>query len=504
MSTKRAETRVDWKVAVQGGRVQALESQIYYAAGVRRNSCEVYAHLVGLAGMASYEIPHFRAHVHLMRLHRAPTGPLRGAGIPQGGLALETIMERTAHALKVDPHEFRERHLRSDGSLWLGAPLVNVFERACWNEVLRMSQYEGRAAAVREFNEANPFKKRGLAAIANVHPSNWKRALFLQQARAMVHVQADGSVLIAHQGIEMGQGVHQKMVQVAAHELGVPVSDISVIPNHTSVLGSTVVDTGGSTGTETNALAIKEACRKIRKRMQNISDAFHLDASKASFFKDIAALQQRARVALSVLATVQTYDPVEQASREKIDMSVLGGFKYYCYGASVVEVELDVLTGAYHFVHASVCAEWGKSLSPAIDLGQLEGGFLQALSWATCEQIRYCEKTGAVLNASPDQYHIATAFEAPRDFHAKLLPHAPEVDANPINSHVYSVKATGEPGYNLGAAAFIAIQRAVLAARPVAEDNKEENKHRSSVWLTLPATHEVVRTAIGPVPIKKI
>lgn len=479
ISNKRAETIVRWRAGVRAQRIEALDIHVYYGAGAFANSCSMYAQLVTLAGTASYQVPHFRSTTHVLRINRAPTGPLRGAGIPQGVCALETIMDRVAHALRCDPDELRAAHLRDEGSLWLGAPMDNVNERACWDAVRAMARFDERKAAVAAFNAANRWKKRGLAVQANTHPFNWRNSVFLQQSRAVVHVAMDGSVTISHQGIEMGQGVHGKMRQVAAHQLGVPVERVTVATNSTAVLGSTVVDTGGSTGTETNALAVMKACRKIVKRMRKLGALSGLELDPSTF-DIIASMQQSARVALSVAASVSTYDPAP--------CDAIGGFKYYIFGASVVEVELDVLTGAYHFPHASVCADFGKSLNPGIDIGQCEGAFLQSLSWCTREQLHYSAETGALQTTRADKYYLATAYELPRDFHVRLL-HNP---GNPVNKDVYLVKGTGEPAYNLGVAAFVALQRAVLAAR---------GPEAPPAWLTIPATHEAVRRAIGDVKI---
>ena len=327
MSTKRGETRAEWRVGLgESGRIESLEMTIWYAAGWHRNAMHMIPNLMALSGMGSYWIPNFSCRLKCMRLNRAMTGPFRGAGIPQGCFILETVMERTAHALGVDPDEFRQRHKRpTSGGMHLQAPVHGpVTQAETMAKVMAMARFEERKAAVAQHNAGSRWIKRGLALQLYAHPVGAKNSVILHQGRGVVHVAADGSVTIgnavpkrcvclnlvfffspAHQGIEMGQGVHIKMCQVVAHELGVPLEHVRVAPTGTDLLGHTLFETGGSVGAEVNAAALAKACAKVRKNKAKICAMHRLDDAKTSLAR-AAALATVSRIALSGWACVAT------------------------------------------------------------------------------------------------------------------------------------------------------------------------------------------------------
>lgn len=349
-----------------------------------------------------------------------------------------------------------------------------MYQRAVWDEVMNMSDFAKRKAELVEFNRTHHARRRGLAIQALAQPVAYGKFASMRSfhaARATVHVAADGSVLITHKGIEMGQGLNQKMIQVVSHQLGLSSDLVTVAPPSSQALGHTATETGGSVGSELNSAALIECCRKIKKRMAEVCRLKAWEPEMTSHF-EIARSAADVRVALSAFANV---------GWDGADSTLM---KYFVWGAAVVEAEVDLLTGEYHFPHASVCLEVGRSLNSALDIGQLEGGFVQGLSWITREEILY-DPAGRMLNPQPGRYYIATGGTIPRSFNVKLLPNTQNL-AN--KDAAYASKGIGEPPYSLSAAAWLALQRAVASA-PSAPTHH---------WLDIPASHQRVRAALAP------
>lgn len=307
---------------------------------------------------------------------------------------------------------------------------------------------------VEKFNKLNRWKKRGISLV----PTNFGISYtvqFLNQAGALVHVYTDGSVLLSHGGTEMGQGLHTKMIQVAANCLKIPLNKIHIAETGTDKVPNTSA-TAASCGSDLNGMAILDACTKILKRLEKYRELHPTEdwdswVSKAYFD----------RVSLSATGFYSTPD-----IGYDIEKNEGKAFNYYTPGAACSEVEIDCLTGDHVVIRTDIVMDLGSSLNPAIDIGQIEGGFMQGYGLFTMEEMIY-SPNGTIFSRGPGAYKIPGYGDIPAEFNVSLLTGEPNKRA------VYSSKAVGEPPLFLGSSVFFAIKEAIKSARK--EENLDEN-----------------------------
>jgi len=296
---------------------------------------------------------------------------------------------------------------------------------------------------------------------------------FILQAGALVHVYTDGTVLVTHGGTEMGQGLHTKMIQIAAKALGVPVSSVFISDTSTDKVANTA-PTAASVSSDMNGMAILDACEIINQRLAPLKEK-HPKAS----FKEIAMLAHLERINLSANGFYKTPDV---GYIFKPDGHGDGTpFNYFSYGASCSEVEIDCLTGDYHIIRTDILMDVGDSLNPAIDIGQIEGAFIQGVGWCTLEELVFLGN-GMLFTRGPSTYKIPGFNDIPLDFRVELLAGAPNQRA------IHSSKGVGEPPLFLSASVFFAIREAVVSAR-------KDAGFTSDFTLDSPATCERIRMA---------
>eukprot|EP00775_Hariotina_reticulata_P012370 gene12370-12505_t len=408
-----------------------------------------------------YNFPAQRVRGHMCKTNIASNTAFRGFGGPQGLMVAELIMERIS------------KHLGQKDSLALRQPML--YKDGDTTHFGMAGGWEARRAAVDDFNCKNRWRKRGLA----LTPTKFGIAftkLTYNQGGALVHVYTDGTVLVTHGGVEMGQGLHTKMAQVAAHELGIPVSQVFIAETSTDKVPN-ASPTAGSASTDLYGMAVLDACQQISARLAPYRQEA---AAKGWSFKDIATQAYMDRVDLSAHGFYATPE-----------ITGFGGarpFNYFVFGAAVSEVELDALTGDWHLLRTDIVMDVGNPINPAIDIGQVEGGFVQGMGWLCLEEMIWGDKAhawvrpGHLFTKGPGTYKIPTANDVPIDFRVTLLQNTPNPRA------VHSSKAVGEPPFHLGAAVFFALKDAVYAARAAAG-------HTGWFNLDAPATPERLRMA---------
>uniref|UniRef100_A0AAR2L5Q6 FAD-binding PCMH-type domain-containing protein n=1 Tax=Pygocentrus nattereri TaxID=42514 RepID=A0AAR2L5Q6_PYGNA len=315
----------------------------------------------------------------------------------------------------------------------------------CWEECKERSELDRRRLDVARFNQQNRWKKRGIALIPLKYGVGFAEG-FLNQAAALVHIYKDGSVLVSHGGTEMGQGIHTKVQQVASRELDVPLSMIHISETSTSSVPNTC-PSAASIGTDVNGMAVKDACQTLYKSLEPIRKQdpngtwqswVQLFGSNTSFIK----WGKNKRHDLYM-------DWVKQEGRP---------YAYFTYSACCSEVELDCLTGEYRTVRTDLVADIGRSINPAIDIGQIEGAFMQGLGLYTMEELKF-SPSGVLYTRGPGQYKIPAVCDVPLQFNVYLL-------SGSHNPHaIYSSKGVGEPTVFLGCSVFFALKEAVAAAR---------------------------------------
>ncbi len=421
----------------------------------------------------AYWIPDVRIHGRVARTHKTSQTAFRGFGGPQGMLVIEDILGRCAPLLGIDPLDLRRRNFYAEGQETpYGQPVRQADRlRVAWDQVLTTGDVAARSGEIAEFNATHPHTKRALAMTPVKFGISFNLTAF-NQAGALVHVYKDGSVLINHGGTEMGQGLHTKMLQVAATSLGVPLSKVRLAPTRTDKVPNTSA-TAASSGSDLNGAAIKDACEQITRRLAEV------DAGRNLAWEELVHTAYFARVPLFAAGYYRT-------EGLHWDATVFRGtpFKYFAYGVAAAEVEVDGFTGAYRTRRVDIVHDVGDSLSPLVDLGQIEGGFVQGAGWLTLEDLRWDvsdgEHRGRLTTQAASTYKLPSFSEMPEDFRVAMLEQAHEDGA------VYGSKAVGEPPLMLAFSVREALRHACAAFGPPG----------ISVELPSPATPEAVYWAL--------
>ncbi|MCM2549970.1 xanthine dehydrogenase molybdopterin binding subunit [Burkholderia glumae] len=422
----------------------------------------------------------------------------RGFGGPQGAFAIETIIDNIARDLGLDPLDVRYRNLygRDERNVTpYGQTIEDNVLHALLGELEATSGYRARRAAVREFNARSPVLKKGIA-LTPVKFGIAFNVAHLNQAGALVHIYTDGSILVNHGGTEMGQGLNTKVAQVVAHELGVGFGRVRVTATDTSKVANTSA-TAASTGSDLNGKAAQDAARQLRERLAAFAaerlgepDAPAVAAAEVRFANDQVWIGARAVpfgevVAQAYLARVQLWsDGFYATPKLHWNQATLQGrpFFYYAYGAACSEVVIDTLTGEMRVLRADVLHDAGTSLNPAIDRGQVEGGFIQGMGWLTSEEL-WWNDGGRLMTHAPSTYKIPTVNDTPPDFRVELFRNRNAEDS------IHRSKAVGEPPLLLAFSVFFAIRDAVAAV----------GDYRVQPPLHAPATGEAILGAVQAV-----
>lgn len=496
MSGKRHGFHATWKIGFDAdGRIRALDATLTADGGWSLDLSEPVVARALCHIDNTYWIPHARIAGRIARTNKVSNTAFRGFGGPQGMLVIEDIMGRCAPLLGLDPTELRERNFYQRGqSTPYGQP-VSQPERisAVWEQVKENGGIDERRREIAAFNAAHPHTKRGLAITGIKFGISFNLTAF-NQGGALVLIYKDGSVLINHGGTEMGQGLHTKMLQVAATTLGIPLHKVRLAPTRTDKVPNTSA-TAASAGADLNGAAVKNACEQLRGRLLQVA-ATQLGSSAS----DVRIVEGVART-LGSDKELAWDDLVRTAYFQRVQLSAAGfyrteglhwdaktfrgsPFKYFSYGAAAAEVEVDGFTGAYRIRRVDIVHDVGDSLSPMIDIGQVEGGFVQGAGWLTLEDLRWDATDGPhrgrLLTQAASTYKLPSFSEMPEEFNVTLLRNATEEGA------VYGSKAVGEPPLMLAFSVREALRQAAAAFGPSGV----------GVELASPATPEAVYWAI--------
>ncbi len=440
----------------------------------------------------AYYVPNLHFVGQVARTHLPSNTAFRGFGGPQGMAVMETILSRAAQRLGLDEAEIRRRNYYGDAPRNLTPYYQEVKDNRLerlHRELMVSSDYATRKAAVTAFNLSSRFNKRGLGFCPVKFGISFTTS-FLNQAGAYLVVYADGTAQLNHGGTEMGQGLHTKMLAVCAHELGLPTTAIRVMSTATDKVPNTSA-TAASSGSDLNGQAVKHACEVLRERLAPI--ALELLGGKPKQASELVFAQGQVTLA----GTSVAFEKVTQAAYlAQVSMSATGyyrtpditydrekgrgkPFHYYAYGVAVSEVEVSGFTGEHRVRRVDILHDTGNSLVPTIDLGQVEGGFIQGMGWLTMEEVLFNPK-GVLLTHSPDTYKIPAFGDTPRDFRVELLADAAQHDV------IHGSKAVGEPPLMLALSVVTALRQAVAAFGVPGVD----------VPLAIPCTPEAILRAV--------
>lgn len=447
----------------------------------------------------AYYIPNLRVIGKVWKTNLPSNTAMRGFGGPQGMAVIETIVDRIARTLGKDPADIRYKNfygIDERNATHYEQVVEHNHLHTIYKQLMKSSEYFRRRKEIEAFNLQNEFFKKGLAMTPVKFGISFTTS-YLNQASALVLVYKDGTILVNHGGTEMGQGLHTKIQQIAAAEFGVSLNRVKVNATDTSKIPNTSA-TAASAGTDLNGMAVKNAIDILKSRMAESLAAIwnEKDPTVLSRKEDIVfegdfifdSKHQQRRIGFA--------DAMPLLHLRQVPLSAAGFYKtpaigwdkdtgrgrpfyYYAFGMAVTEVSLDVLTGRHTILRADILHDVGDSLNTGIDLGQVEGGYIQGVGWCTTEDIKWDDK-GNLLNHSPDTYKIPTVQDIPKDFRTALLKEVP----NP--NTIGKSKAVAEPPLMLALSCWLAIKDAVSAVA----------HHQVEPEFSLPATNEVILLSI--------
>ncbi|KAB7505701.1 Xanthine dehydrogenase [Armadillidium nasatum] len=462
-----------WKVGFDdNGKILALNTEFYANAGYCLDLSEAVIMKAVFNVNNVYKIPNLRVKGQCCKTNLPSNTAFRGFGNPQAVFVMENIVTDICNYLHLSQTKVREVNMydKSTQVTHFGQEITKNCVRECWKQVCKQSDYEKRLSFVEKFNSENIYKKRGISVIPLKFGVSYEVS-FLNQSGALVLVYADGSVLLSHGGMEMGQGLHTKMLQIASRVLEIPIEDIYIAETSTDKVPNTT-PTAASVSSDLNGMAILYACKKILKRIQpykeKMADKSWKDWINAAFM-DRVSLSATGFYKVHGQQNKRFFCKLPQSHKNlsyHVDLNALVPFLQTCIWVLRTDIVMDV----------------GKSLNPAIDIGQIEGAFMQGYGLFTLEQLLYTS-SGELLTKGPGTYKIPTYMYAgthdiPREFNVTLLRESSNDRA------VYSSKAVGEPPLLSAVSVFLAIKMAVKSTR------KEEVFPFDS-----PATSERIRMA---------
>ena len=491
MTGKRHDFRVAYDVGFDAtGRVQGLKLLLSARCGATMDLS------AGINDRAMFHADncYFLRDVEILserlKTHTVSNTAFRGFGGPQGMLAIERVMDHIALALRHDPLDVRIANLYGPGRdvTPYGMTIEDNIAPQLIARLRADARYDARRAAVAAFNARNVVLKKGIS-LTPVKFGISFTTTHLNQAGALVHVYADGSIQINHGGTEMGQGLYIKVAQVVAGVFAVPVGQVRITATRTDKVPNTSA-TAASSGADLNGMAALHAAMAIRDRLTVfLARSFACAEQDVRFTPDgvvagaatmtFAALCRKAYLGRIQLSATGFYATPEI----EYDRAAHKGkpFYYFAYGAAVSEVVIDTLTGEHRVLAVDILHDVGRSLNPAIDLGQIEGAFVQGQGWLTTEELVYDAK-GRLLTHSPATYKIPTASDRPRHFAIALW-----VGEN-VKPTIHRSKAVGEPPFMLANSVFLALVQAIAATAP---------DRRAMPLLDAPATPERILAAIA-------
>jgi len=433
-----------------------------------------------------------------LKLHTQSHTAFRGFGGPQGMIVTEAILGDIARHLKLDPLAVRQRNLYSDepvnpaepnlrrDTTHYGMQVEGNILQPLLSTLEQSAQYQKRLEAIFAWNEQHQTLKRGIALTPVKFGISFTATLF-NQAGALVHVYLDGSVQVNHGGVEMGQGLNTKVAQIVADELGVPLAKVLATASDTSKIPNASA-TAASAGTDLNGRAAQFAARRVRDNLAAFVGGLDGVGAGAVTFQGGQVFTPKstrafdAVVQLAYANRIQLWsDGFYRTPKIHYDKTTLSGrpFYYFAYGAACTEVVIDTLTGENKVLRVDILHDVGRSINPGLDVGQIEGGFVQGMGWLTTEELVWNDR-GLLTTHAPSTYKIPTAGDVPAHFKVDLW------DAPNTEDNVGGSKAVGEPPFMLAISVFEALRDAVARARGDA----------TTIQLNAPATPERILKAL--------
>ncbi len=464
---KRHDCRIGYEVGFDAaGRIDGLRFEHLIRCGWAQDLSLPVADRAMLHADNAYYLPAVEITSHRLRTNTQSNTAFRGFGGPQGMVGIERVVDHIADHLKLDPLVVRRVNLYGPAPRNVTPYAMEVEDNIAPELMTKLeetAEYQARRAEIEAFNTTSPILRRGIALTPVKFGISFTLS-HLNQAGALVHVYSDGSVHLNHGGTEMGQGLFTKVAQVAAEVFALPLDAIKITATDTGKVPNTSA-TAASSGSDLNGMATKAACDTIKGRLiEFAAERWQSDPAKIRFreghveigtervpFAELVSLAYQARVSLSSTGFYATpklhWDRMKGEGRP---------FFYFAYGAAVTEVVIDTLTGENRILRTDILHDVGKSLNPALDIGQIEGGYVQGAGWLTMEELVWDDQ-GALRTHAPSTYKIPACSDRPREFNVTLW------DGENREETIYRSKAVGEPPLMLGISALMALSHAVAS-----------------------------------------
>lgn len=467
-----------WKVGVnKDGKVQALDAEVFCNGGHTQDLSgavveRCLAHIDG-----TYLFPNVDVRGRIAKTNTVSNTAFRGFGGPQGMFICESFMSEVADHLNMPVEKFREINMYKQGDIThFNQELRDFYVPLMYQQVQDESNYWERRKAIDEFNATHKWNKRGLALIPTKFGISFT-AIWLNQAGALVHIYHDGSVLVAHGGTEMGQGLHTKMTMIAAEALGIPQEQVFISETATNTVPNTS-STAASASSDLNGYAVWNACMQLKERLAPYYEKLGAD----THLSKIAHAAYFDRVNLSANGFYKTPDIGYVWGPNTGQM-----YYYFTSGVTAAEVEIDVLTGSWTCRRADIKMDVGRSINPAIDYGQIEGAFVQGMGLFTLEESLWHRASGQIATRGPGTYKIPGFRDVPQEFNVSLLK---DVEWENLRT-IQRSRGVGEPPLFMGSSVFFAIRDALKYAR------RQWGKEAEVLNLWSPATVERIRVSCG-------
>ncbi|MEO1594523.1 MAG: molybdopterin cofactor-binding domain-containing protein [Pseudomonadota bacterium] len=497
------------------GLIRGLDLTLFGDGGAFYDCSFIVANCIQSRIDGAYNVANFRSTLDVCRTNTAPNTAFRSFGDVQGKLISENAVDDAAFAIGMRADEVREKNLYAQGDVTpFGQALPYCYIRDVWKYLKTKADFDNRLAAVEQFNAKNTWRKRGIYMLPVKYGSGYN-LVQLEQASALVSIYAtDGTVLINQSGVDMGQGLVTKIEQIASYVLNVPMEHIRVnLPN--TEITPNPTSTGGSTGTQYNGLAVKKTCERVRDRLEAFAADIRAEKGddwcrdhginfwahpekgwattvtvhgrSSTIWQNLISLAYTRRVSLveafnakvpggEAAITELTYKTLEQAQSEalpgiEVSATLVPGafdaFSGFTYSAACSEIELDILTGEMKILRSDVIYDMGWSINPALDIGQVEGAFVQGVGYVTTEKLVFepdGDEQGRLNTVNTWRYKPPATTDIPLEFNVHLFPRdESDVPENP--NDLLSAKDVGEPPLVLASSVFFAIKAAVRASR---------------------------------------
>ncbi len=491
LTGKRHDFLIDYDVGFDDdGRIRGLELELASRCGMSADLSGPVNDRAVFHADNCYYLSDVAITSHRCKTNTVSNTAFRGFGGPQGMFAIEYVLDEIARELGADPLDVRRRNFYGVGERDETPYRMRVEDNILHELVPELegwSDYRSRRREIEAYNTANEYVKRGIA-LTPVKFGISFTATHFNQAGALIHIYTDGTVQLNHGGTEMGQGLFTKVAQVVADELGIDIANIRCTASDTSKVPNASA-TAASSGSDLNGMAAQAAARTLRERLARFAAEEHgVDASSIRFaggavqvgseelrFVDLVKAAYMARIGLSATGFYRT--PKIHYNQESLTGRP---FYYFAYGAATSEVAIDLLTGEHRVLRVDILHDVGKSLNPAIDIGQVEGGFIQGMGWLTTEEL-FWTPSGELATHAPSTYKIPVAGDLPDVFNVRLLPSGRNQEPT-----IHRSKAVGEPPLMLAISVFHAIKDAISSV----------GNHQQSPRLDAPATPERVLESV--------